>query len=152
MNAGRPPKGDEDLWPADAAGQEAMASIDLAVAPVDPPPGLWARIEQALGLEEAQATGVEVSRIGEGKWREIAPGVQMKRMWDKKTVLLRCAPGAFIPDHEHPSFEHALVLSGDLISEFGTFHEGDYHGVPAGGTHQAWTTRTGCLVLVQYAA
>lgn len=139
-------------WPTDEAGEMAFASLDLA-APAGPPPaGLWAKIEQAMGLDEAAAKGVAVARFGEGKWRQIGPGVQMKRLWDRRTILLRCEPGARVPDHEHPSFEHALVLSGDLVSEFGTFHAGDYHGVPAQGSHQAWITRTGCVVLVQYAA
>jgi hypothetical protein len=152
MTGVRPEPDEHDLWPAEAPVAEAMASLDLAAPPVAPPARLWARIDAALGREEAAGKGVAVSRLAEGRWRQIAPGVQMKRMWDKRTMLLRCEAGAFVPDHEHRTMEHALVLSGDLVSEFGTFHAGDYHGIPAGGTHNSWTTRTGCVVLVQYAA
>jgi anti-sigma factor ChrR (cupin superfamily) len=89
--------------PTDETAALALASRDLAAPAPEPPPGLWAKIDQAMGLLEAAAKGVAVARFGEGRWRQIGPGVQMKRLWDKRTVLLRCEPGARVPDHEHPS-------------------------------------------------
>jgi anti-sigma factor ChrR (cupin superfamily) len=133
---------DLDLGPE----ERALASLDLAMPPVAPPAGLWARIDAAL-----EGPAVSIQRFAEGRWRKMAPGVRAKRVW-ADTLLIECQPGASIPDHPHKSFEHAVVLSGDLVSDRATYLAGDYHGTPEGGSHEVWTTRTGCLVLVQYAA
>jgi anti-sigma factor ChrR (cupin superfamily) len=130
---------------ADAA-EHALATLGLAAPPMAPPTGLWARIEAAI------APLVAVERFAEGRWRDLAPGVRYKRLWSSRTLLLQCQPDAFVPEHEHASYEHAVVLSGDLVSDQGTFHAGDYHGLPQGMIHKPWTSRTGCLVLIQYAA
>jgi anti-sigma factor ChrR (cupin superfamily) len=74
----------------------------------------------------------------------------MKRLWNASTYLLRCEPGATVPHHEHKSFEHGVVISGDLVSDTGSYGPGDYHGTPAGGHHDVWRTRGGCVVLIQY--
>ncbi len=143
----------DPAWTDPDASDLALASLDLAQAPVEPPPGLWAAIEARLAAEPAAlASALVAERLTEGRWRQLAPGVRYKRMWSSRTLLLECEPGAVVPDHEHPTYEHALVLSGDLISDLGVFHAGDYHGVPAKGRHSPWTTKTGCRVLVQYAA
>lgn len=127
------------------------AAIGLAATPVEPPTELWGRIDAA--LTDAVADNViRIERFADGGWRSLAPGVRYKRLWDRNAMLLECQPEAVVPDHEHPSYEHALVLRGDLISDLGTFLAGDYHGLPAGDLHKAWTTKAGCLVLIQYAA
>jgi anti-sigma factor ChrR (cupin superfamily) len=143
---------DPEKWFIDEETDQALASIDLALPPAEAPAGLWARIAPDLEAPHPLAEGLMVSRLDEGRWRQLAPGVKMKRMWNKLTWLLRCEPGSTVPAHEHRSFEHALVISGDLVSNLGTYGPGDYHGVPSGGVHDAWTTRTGCLVLIQYEA
>lgn len=125
----------------------AMADLDLAAPPLEPPPGLWARIAHSL-----DAPRVSIQRFTEGRWRRLAPGVRAKQIWDANTLLLDCRPGASIPDHEHKVEEHVIVLRGDLISAGDVFLEGDYHVTPAGGSHPVWTTKTGCLVLVRGAA
>jgi len=40
----------------------------------------------------------------------------------------------------------------ELGRGFAAYRAGDYHGMPAGSDHGAWTTRTGCRVLIQYEA
>lgn len=143
MSAGA--EGPDELL--DEAAELALASLDLAAPAMAPPAGLLARVEAAI---DADAPFV-AQRLDGGRWRTLGPGVQMKRVWER-AFLLKCEPGAVVPDHDHPSFEHALVVSGDLISEMGVFGPGDYHGVPAGAKHRPWTTKAGCVVLVQYAA
>ena len=139
-------------WFIDEEADQALASIDLALPPAEPPERLWARIARDMAAPGERASDLVVSRFGEGRWRRIAPGVRMKRLWNSRTILLDCEPGAVVPPHEHRSFEHALVLSGDLVSDEGTFGPGDYHGLPKAALHEGWTTRTGCVVLVQYDA
>jgi anti-sigma factor ChrR (cupin superfamily) len=138
-------------WFIDEATDHALADLTLALPAMDPPADLLGKIEARIAKEAVPAAGVLVELAAAGRWRRIAPGVSMKSLWPR-AFLLRCEPGAVAPDHEHPSVEHAVVILGDLVSEHGTFGPGDYHQTPAGARHQPWTTRTGCVVLVQYAA
>ena len=117
-----------------------------------PPAGLWARIEERLAAAELTTVSPSVERVDDGRWRQLAPGVRMKRLWNGRTLLIECEPGAVAPAHHHRTFEHSLILSGDVTGDEGEFGPGDYHGMPAGSRHGAWSTRTGCRVLIQYDA
>jgi anti-sigma factor ChrR (cupin superfamily) len=141
---------DGEKWVFDPVTDEALADVDFAMPAGDPPPAIWARLAKDLEAPHALEGGLVVNLFEDGRWRELAPGVRMKRMWDKRTFLLRCEPGSSVPAHEHRAFEHAVVISGDLVSNLGVYGPGDYHGVPTGGVHDAWTTRGGCVVLIQY--
>jgi anti-sigma factor ChrR (cupin superfamily) len=133
-------------WFIDEATDQHLTALDLAMPAGEAPAGLWARIAGDLGREAADV------RVDEGSWREYAPGVTYKRLWGRRTVLLRCSPGAWVPEHEHRSFEHTVVISGDLVIDDRSYGPGDYLGTPAGETHPNWTTRAGCVVLVHYEA
>jgi anti-sigma factor ChrR (cupin superfamily) len=141
--------GEREPWFVDEATDQFLAGLDLAMPEKAPPAGLWARIRADLASEPP--ANVEL-RLDEGRWRDYAPGVKYKRVWGRNAVLLRCEPEAVVPAHEHRSFEHTLVVSGDLIIDAKTYGPGDYLGTPAGGTHPNWTTKMGCVVLVQYEA
>ncbi|HEX7947010.1 MAG TPA: cupin domain-containing protein [Phenylobacterium sp.] len=138
-------KREQPPWFADEETDQLLAGLDLAMPAGEPPRRLWARI--AADLE-----GVDGVRLDAGRWRDYAPGVKYKRMWGRQTFLLRCEPGAWVPEHEHGSYEHTVVISGDLVIDDRSYGPGDYQGTPKGGTHPRWTTRTGCVVLVQYEA
>lgn len=145
MSRKRPAK-DDALFAGDAA-EQALASLSLAAPPMEPPSGLWARIEGAMSAAEARIPeGVAIGPLAAGKWRALAPGVEIKPLWGKRTFLIRCEPGAVVPPHRHRSYEHSLILEGDIEGRWG---KGDYLGNPE-GPHAAWGTRGGCLVLVQY--
>jgi anti-sigma factor ChrR (cupin superfamily) len=140
---------DAALFGADGL-ERALAGLALAGAPREPPSGLWGRIAEAMGQpKDLAALGVAALRLDQGRWRGMAPGVEIKPLWGKRTFLLRCQAGATVPAHRHRSFEHTLVLSGDVQTDHGALGPGDYEGVPA-GPHASWGTRGGCLVLVQY--
>lgn len=140
---------DQGPWFVDEETDQYLASLDLAMPAGEPPGALWARIAGSLA---GGADGRVDMRLNEGRWREFAPGVEYKRLWSRNTLLLRCAPGALVPDHEHRSYEHAVLVSGDLMVDDQVFEPGDYQGTPAGGSHPIWKTRTGCIVLVHYEA
>ncbi len=142
-----------DAWIEPTSEEWAMASLDVAMPPVTPPASLWARIEQRLAAAELiSVAGLALERFEEGRWRKLAPGVRMKKLWGERTLLIECEPGAVVPAHRHRTFEHSLILSGDVTSDEGDYSAGDYHGMPAGSQHGAWSTRTGCRVLIQYDA
>jgi anti-sigma factor ChrR (cupin superfamily) len=133
---------DQAPWFVDEETDQFLAGLDLAMPAGEPPPGLWARI--AGGMEGAE------SRLADGPWRAFAPGIRLKPLWTAQTFLLECEPGAVVPDHEHRSFEHVVVVSGDLRVDATTYGPGDYLGTPKGGDHPNWSTAKGCVVLVHY--
>jgi len=66
------------------------------------------------------------------------------------TVLMRMAPGAKLPDHEHVLIEQTYVLEGKLICREGTCHAGQYVWRPAGSRHEAWAGPEGNLVIAMF--
>ena len=78
-------------------------------------------------------------------------GFEIKVLMENKetgllTALLRCAPGATLPYHEHTDIEQTFVLEGSLADDEGEVTAGNYVWRPAGSRHTAWTPN-GALVL-----
>jgi anti-sigma factor ChrR (cupin superfamily) len=143
----------KDDWVAPTAADHAMASLEMAMPAVEPPDGLWARIEKELSAAQGiEVPGLDLERFASGPWRRAYPGVRMKRLWGKHMFLLDCEPGAVVPEHRHRMFEHTLILSGDIATDEGDYGPGDYFGMAAGSAHSPWSTRGGCRVLIQYEA
>jgi len=86
------------------------------------------------------------------------PGCEVKTlMADPKTglmtALMRFAPGAVLPDHEHVNIEQTYVLEGRLVDK-----EGPAEGIEAkagefiwrepGSRHSAWTPEGGLMVAI----
>ena len=70
------------------------------------------------------------------------PGIAMKTLLRDddtglQTMLVRMAPGAELPDHEHTRLEQTFVLEGSLVDEQGTVTAGNYVWRPAGSRHSA---------------
>ena len=126
---------------------ETLAPIAMAFPERKPPAGLWQRIEAAI---DAESSSEFVNIRREEGWRQYTRDVQIKRLWDDSTFLLRCAPGGLLPAHKHPRFEHCVVIEGDMIVDGETYRSGDYHGVPAHIGHNDITSRMGLLMLVRY--
>lgn len=129
--------------------EDALAPLSLAAGEIKPPKGMWKRIITAIDHEAAALDGRIMVALSDGDWQPVAPGIDSKPMWNDRTVLLRCAPGAILPDHVHEDEEHLLVLSGDLVIGGRTFRAGDYIGSPRGVDRFAHSTRSGCLILSQ---
>ena len=80
------------------------------------------------------------------------PGVETKALLVERetgllTMLLRMAPGARLPDHEHVLIEQTYVLQGSLVCGEGTCGAGDFVWRPAGSRHEAWAGPEGGLML-----
>ena len=78
-------------------------------------------------------------------------GVDMKVLMEDKetglsTALVRFAPGAVLPDHEHVELEQTFVLEGSLEDQEGVATVGNYVWRPAGSRHDAHAPN-GCLAL-----
>ena len=68
-----------------------------------------------------------------------------------RTMLLRMAPGARLPDHEHVRIEQTYVLEGRLVDAEGEARAGDYVWRPAGSRH-AVHAPDGALLLAFFLA
>ena len=93
---------------------------------------------------------VEVAALPWEKTR--FPGVETKTLLVDRatgvvTSLLKFAPGARLPDHEHVLIEQTYVLEGSLVCGEGECMAGDFVWRPAGSRHQAWAGPQGGLML-----
>lgn len=66
------------------------------------------------------------------------------------TMLLRMAPGAKLPDHEHVGIEQTYVLEGSLVCGEGVCRAGDFVWRPAGSRHEAWAGPEGGLMIAMF--
>jgi len=71
------------------------------------------------------------------------PGIEQKVLLvDPKTglftALMRMAPGAHLPDHEHVKIEQTYIVEGSLVCPEGECHAGQFVWRPAGSRHEAW--------------
>ncbi|MDO9411642.1 MAG: cupin domain-containing protein [Pseudolabrys sp.] len=87
------------------------------------------------------------------------PGCELKSLlFDPKsglaTALMRMAPGAELPDHEHAMIEQTYVLEGTLVDKEGPdagteVGPGEFVWRPAGSRHSAWSPN-GCVTLAMF--
>jgi anti-sigma factor ChrR (cupin superfamily) len=83
------------------------------------------------------------------------PGVEQKTLLVDRdsgllTVLLKMAPGARLPDHEHVLIEQTYLLAGSLICGEGTVTPGNFVWRPAGSRHEAWAGPEGNLSIAMF--
>ena len=99
-------------------------------------------------------------RIDELEWKKTRfAGCEMKTLlFDRDsglvTVLMRFAPGATLPDHEHVKIEQTYVIEGSLVDKEGpeaglTVSKGEFVWRPAGSRHAAWCPE-GCQLLATF--
>jgi anti-sigma factor ChrR (cupin superfamily) len=77
--------------------------------------------------------------------------VMLDRLGDEKaraTSLVRYAPDAQFPSHEHPGGEEILVLSGTFSDEDGDYPAGWYLRNPPGSSHRPYS-REGATLFVK---
>lgn len=130
--------------------QEAMlAPLAGMAGNIPPPPGLKSRVMVAVAQAgNFEAHGKKFNSFASGNWRNVFPGVDMKRLWARGPKLMRCIPGSIIPAHDHLQHEHLVVLSGDFVLEGRRFCLGDHLSSPRGSCHGVGRTETGCILLI----
>ena len=84
-------------------------------------------------------------------------GVEQKTLFIDRasgtlTALMRMAPGAKLPDHEHVKIEQTYVLEGTLMCPEGECGAGQFVWRPAGSRHHAWAGPQGGLLLAIFQA
>jgi len=101
------------------------------------------------GLFDAHSHG------GRSGWEPFRDGIDILRLYGDgvsgaAAALLSYAPGAVVPTHLHPGYEHILVLSGTQSDEDGTYGPGAcvIHGP---GSRHSVRSEHGCVVLAIWA-
>lgn len=98
-------------------------------------------------------------RPGEMPWDKMRfPGCECKTLlFEPKnglaTVLIKMAPGATLPDHEHVLIEQTYVLEGSLVDKEGPdkgleVKAGEFVWRPAGSRHVAWCPNGGTMIAI----
>jgi ChrR Cupin-like domain len=130
---------------------ETAAAIGLAAPLQQPPPSLRDRLLARIAAPSNGSSAVVV-RANDTPWMPgPAPGVEIKLLHKKKTMLVRLAPGARVPVHHHQSSEQCLVIEGTLTDGETTVEAGDFVFMPAGTTHNELWSVAGCTFLIAYA-
>lgn len=79
-------------------------------------------------------------------------GIETKTLLVEKssgllTMLMRMAPGAKLPDHEHVEIEQSWIIEGSLDCGEGSCTAGNFVWRPAGSRHDAWAGPKGVVLL-----
>jgi len=102
-------------------------------------------------------THSHVVRAADMAWKKTRfAGCEVKGLLlDKETglvtALMKFAPGATLPDHEHVKIEQTYVLEGKLVDKEGpakglTVGPGEFVWREAGSRHVAWTPEGGLML------
>ncbi len=88
-------------------------------------------------------------------WQPFRPGIEIYPLYPAApngvaAALLRYQPGAEVPSHNHPGFEHILVISGSQSDENGAYPAGTLVVNPPHSRHRV-TSDEGCIVFVVWA-
>jgi len=136
-----------------AEWEQRLAPLDERIEPMKPPAGLWAKIDAEVDeLTSFEANAINV-RASEGDWQQLLEGIDKKILFrdpvaGTESYLLRYAPGASIPAHEHRLSEHCLMLEGDVTVGDLRLGPGDFQAIPAGTPHPATMSEGGALVFI----
>jgi len=99
----------------------------------------------------------EVPKLVSGaSWQPFRAGIEIfplygdhegKRSVGPSAALLRYGPGASVPAHEHPGYEHVVVLQGSQRDAQQTYSSGSFV-ISEPGSRHAVASDDGCVVLV----
>jgi anti-sigma factor RsiW len=138
--------------------RQAVAALALSVPQIAPPPAARMRLLEALGGKNKKKAAY-ASEMGSGtlvrandtEWQQSPiPGVQLRNLYQDRTLLVRMAAKTYYPAHNHHAAEQCLVLEGSISSDGVTAYAGDFTYMPAGSSHHPLYTENGCLLLIAY--
>ncbi len=145
-------KGDAQLRGLVDAWSDRFSGLAAVSAPLSPPTDVWERVASA--LDGPLLPGTTTVRKAEGEWLQLAPGCECKTLFvdrDRgyKNLLLRMAPGATLPAHDHAKEEECMVLEGEMIIGDARFQTGDFHIAHPGTRHPPVRSELGALVYIR---
>ena len=135
-----------------AAWERRLTPLAATLPEVETRASVWDAIEAA--LDEAGPPATVTVRDGEGEWRTLSPGAEIKLlMVDREagfqSFLLRLSPGTMLPPHDHNTLEECFLLEGDMLIGDRAYRQGDYHAALPGSRHAPISTRNGGIVFIR---
>jgi anti-sigma factor ChrR (cupin superfamily) len=119
-----------------------------------PTTSLQARLARRIAQETGkQAVLPPPSQWSEPEWERVAPGIECKLLATdaerhRVSMLVRLAPGADYPPHEHAGVEELHLLEGELWIDDRKLYPGDYNRAePGTGDKRVWS-ETGCTCVL----
>jgi quercetin dioxygenase-like cupin family protein len=118
-----------------------------------PPSSLQARLAMRIAGETGTSPTVPPPRWSEPDWEQVAPGIECKLLAtdterSRVSMLVRLAPGASYPAHDHMGVEELHLLDGELWIDDRKLFPGDYnHAVLGTGDDRVWS-ETGCTCVL----
>jgi putative transcriptional regulator len=116
----------EPIQMASEALAGVLQRIDAETAPSQPqyaPSIPSAEIVPGVAVPEAMRS------LTIGRWRLLAPGLQISRLGakgrDMNLFMLRAAPGSSLMEHSHTGDEYICVLKGSFSDQDGRYQPGD---------------------------
>jgi anti-sigma factor ChrR (cupin superfamily) len=119
-----------------------------------PSASLWERVAQRIGAETGgELVGPASPGWVEPEWEEAAPGIACKLLATdtekgRVNMLVRLAPGAAYPPHQHAGVEELYLLHGELMIDDKRLYPGDYNRAEAGSSDQRVWSETGCTCVL----
>jgi anti-sigma factor ChrR (cupin superfamily) len=115
-------------------------------------------LQARLALRIAEETGGQpvlpsARRWSEPEWEQVAPGIQCKLLATdtqrhRVSMLVRLAPGAAYPAHDHAGAEELHLLDGELWIDERKLFPGDYNYGAPGARDERVCSETGCTCLL----
>lgn len=133
--------------------QGLLAGLEPAGAEATPSASVWTRIEAAVDDLEG-APGTRTVRREQGAWEQLGPGIEKKLLnvdpeSGAQSYLMRLAPGARLPPHDHETAEECLVVEGELCIGDRCIGPGEYHLAPAGVHHAVVASKVGAVFFIR---
>jgi ChrR Cupin-like domain/Putative zinc-finger len=138
---------------------EALAPVvDAFVSwPADvlrPTPSLWERLQRRIANEGDRRPATARSHgWALPEWEEAAPAVSCKVLAtdtdnSRVSLLVRLAPGAAYPPHQHADVEELYLLDGELMIDDRKLYPGDYNRAEPGTSDSRVWSETGCTCVL----
>ncbi len=137
-----------DLSDSDELTQLVREGSALPTLSFERVAGLRDRLLERTGQMLAAETGLCTVRQRHARWTPVAPGVQTTTLWQGpqgRSILIRLAQGAALPQHRHQWLEEGIVLAGSVQFDGLTLAPGDYHVAEPGSLHGPMTSPHGAL-------
>jgi len=115
---------------------------------------LWERLTRRIGMETSPKPVASASQVPpEPQWDEAAPGISYQLLATdtekhRVSMLVRLAPGAAYPPHQHAGVEELYLLHGELVIDERKLYPGDYNRAEAGTADQLVWSETGCTCVL----
>jgi len=133
--------------------QRAVEGVVCAEAPVAPTSALQTRLFEKIGSirESKPKPETKIVHPEDGEWVERSPGIKIRFLHGRRTMMVRMDAGARLDTHTHAMDEQCLVVEGIVHQADGLIaHPGDYIFMAKGTTHPPLFSETGALFLIAY--